>query len=196
MELDQVPRYQTDAAVKQRQITPEWSHMWQILKLIPKAPLIDIACAEGFCVWMADKAGFTQTLGVEIDEGRVLRGRKFLGDVNLRANNIFDRLSLLKEYRYFIIARFFHNIGDEMSEKLMNEIDKKKNYLLIIKHKAGPRKETGAKREPLATRKGINTFLDRYPLSKKSFCGDLIVAGKGKYSNIPAFLRKHMPEPV
>jgi hypothetical protein len=192
--LQQVPRYQKDSHVKSHEIGGEFQSIWKILNLIPKAPLLDIACAEGFLVYIAQKAGFKKTMGIEIDEGRVLRGRKFLG-VNLRANDIFEHLDMVKDYKIFIISRFFHNVGHEQSKILMDAIDKKKDYLLIIKHKHGPRKENGKKREPLATRSGLNKFLDNYPVSKKSFKGDVIVAGKGRFEDVPAMLRKTMPEP-
>jgi hypothetical protein len=195
MNLQQVPRYQKSDNVINHKITSEYKSIEKILNLIPKAPLLDIACAEGFLVWMADRAGFTQTLGVEIDEGRVLRGRKHLG-VNLRANDIYSHLDIIKEFEIFIISRFFHNVGYEKTVKLMDAINEADDYLLIIKHKPGARKETGAKREPLATRKGINDMLDEYPVEKKSFPGDVILAGRGKYSDVPIMLRKYLPEPA
>lgn len=192
--LQQTPRYQKDSHVKSHEIGSEFQSVWKILNLIPKDAILDIGAAEGFLVYLARKAGFTKYLGLEIDEGRVLRGRKYLG-VNLRANDIFEHMEILKDYKIFVLARILHNIGNEQSKILMDAINKKRDYLLIIKHKHGPRKETGAKREPLATRKGINNFLDNYPVRKKSFSGDVIVAGKGKYKNMPAMLRRSLPEP-
>ena len=193
--LDQKPRYQKDANVKQKKITPEYKSIWKILDLIPKdLPLIDIACAEGFIVYMADQRGFNKTYGIEIDEGRVKRGRDNLG-VNIDAADTFESLHLMKDYKVFVVSRFFHNVGLEKSKELMDAIDKNDDYIIINKHKPGPRKETGEKRELLATKKGINGFMEQYGLTKKSFSQDVVVAAKGKYEYIPEILRKYIPEP-
>ena len=194
MKLEQQPRYQKDANVKEHKITPEYKSIDKILSLIPKGQVLDIACAEGFLVWLAEKRGHN-AYGIEIDEGRVNRGRKNLNIPSLlTAGDIFNNLSKIKDYNIFIVARFFHNIGYEKSLQLMDEINKKDDYIIIVKYKPGLRKETGAPREPLATKKGVKNLLEQYNLKKKSFQQQVIVAAKGKYEGVPDMLRKHIGE--
>lgn len=193
--LEQAPRYQKDVNVKQHEVTKEYKMIRKILGLLPKElPLIDIACAEGFIVYIANKQGFETTFGIEIDEERVKRGRKNMG-VDIEAHDTFEYLDRMDKFKIFVISRFFHNVCEEKSKELMDAIDKNEDYIIINKHKPGPLKETGAKREPLATKKGINNFMEQYGLAKKSFPDDVVVAAKGKYEYIPSMLRKHIPEP-
>jgi len=190
--LEQKPRYQKDANVKEHKVTSEYKSLDKILSLIPKGRVMDIACAEGFLVWLAKKNGHTAR-GIEIDAGRVERGKKNLG-VELDTGDVFENLNLIAGFDTYIVARFFHNIGYEKSMKLMDEINKMDDYIIIVKYKPGMRKETGAPREPLATKKGVNSLLEQYNLKKKSFPGEVIVAAKGKYEYVPDMLRKHLPE--
>ena len=195
MRLDQAPRYQKDVNVKQHEVTKEYKVIWKVLGLLPKdLPLIDVSCAEGFIVYMARKQGFETTFGIEIDGDRVKRGIKHMG-VNIIAADTFESLDMLKDYKVFVISRFFHNVGLEKSKLLMDAIDKNEDYIIINKFKPGKTKETGEKRELLATKKGINALMEQYNLEKKSFPQEVVVAAKGKYEYIPAFLRKYIPEP-
>lgn len=194
--LEQVPRYQKDANVKQHKITKEYKSIKKILELIPKGHVLDIAGAEGFVAYLAAQCGHI-AVNVEIDEGRVLRGLKHFGvcaNLTIIKNNIFEDLDMLGHFNIFIVARFFHNIGLQKSLKLMDEIDKKEDYILIVKYKPGLKKETGAPREPLATKKGVKNLLEQYNLKKKSFPQEVIVAAKGKYEGVPDMLRKHIGE--
>lgn len=190
--LEQVPRYQKDTNVISKKVTKEYKSIKKILELIPKGNVLDIAGAEGFITWMADKVGHNAVC-VEIDEGRVLRGRKNLG-IDIRAVDVFENLDMLEHFDIFVVARFFHNIGMEKSVELMGAIDEKKDYILIVKYKPGLKKETGARRELLATKKGIKELCECYNLAKKSFPGEVIVAAKGKYAGVPNMLRKHIGE--
>ena len=192
MNLEQVPRYQKDTNVISKKVTKEYKSIKKILELIPEGNLLDIACAEGFIVWIAEKAGLNGS-GIEIDAERVKRGEKNLG-LQLLTGDIFEHIDMIKDYDIFVVARFFHNIGPEKSVQLMNAIDEKKDYILIVKYKPGKYKETGAPREPLATKKGVNELLEVYNLKKKSFPQEVIVAGKGKYAGVPDMLRKNLPE--
>ena len=191
--LEQVPRYQKDVNVKHHEVTKEYKSINKILSLIPKAKVLDIACAEGFIAWIAHKHGH-EAEGCEIDEGRVLRGRRHFPGLELKAIDIFEHLEMLQKFDIFIVARFLHNIGMEMSLKLMDEINKNEDYILIVKYKPGLKKETGAPRESLATKRGVKNLLEQYNLKKKSFPQEVIVAAKGKYEGVPDMLRKHLPE--
>jgi len=192
MTLEQQPKYQKNVNVISKKVTKEYKSIKKILELIPKGDLLDIGAAEGFITYIAHNAGH-KAFGIEIDEGRVLRGRKHL-NATIYAADIFECLHTFKNYDIFVVARFLHNIGFGKSLMLMDAIDKKKDYILIVKYKPGKRKETGAKREPLATKKGIKNLLEQYNLPKKSFPQETIVAGKGKYKGVPDMLRKHIGE--
>ncbi len=56
------------------------------------------------------------------------------------------------------------------------------------------KRENDEPREPLATKKGINNFLDKYGLAKKSFPQQTIVAAKGKYVELLDKLRSEIGE--
>jgi len=194
--LEQKPRYQKDTNVKQHKITKEYKSIDKILSLIPNGHVLDIAGAEGFIAYLAALCGHS-AVNVEIDKGRVLRGLKYFGthaNLTILEKDIFDELDMLDYFNIFIVARFFHNIGMKKSIELMDAIDKKEDYILIVKYKPGLKKETGAPREPLATKRGIKSLLEQYNLKKKSFPQEVIVAAKGKYEGIPDMLRKHLPE--
>jgi hypothetical protein len=191
--LDQVPRYQKDINVIKKKITPEYFILYKILKILPKTlRLFDVACAEGFIVWLAQKVGMRAT-GVELDAGRVDRGKTHLG-VDIYAGDAFRNMKRIDEADIIVVSRFFHNVGEELSHRLMKRIDKKKDYILIIKYKPGLKKETGGPREPLAIKDGLNKFLDGYDVSKKSFPQQTIVAAKGKYKKYLKQLRAEIGE--
>jgi hypothetical protein len=186
-------QYQKKINVVRHIVTKEWKPLWKILKYLPKdLKILSIACAEGFDVWMATKRGYKAD-GIEIHKDKVITAKKNL-NLNLIHGDIFERFGLFKKYNCFIICRFLHNIGHEASIKLMNEINCKRSYLLIIKYKPGKYKETGKKRQPLATKKGLSNFLDIYDLKGKSFPQEFLVLGKGKYKDIPKMLREYIPQ--
>ena len=192
--LDQVPRYQKDVNVKKKKVTKEYGVIFKILQLLPKTvKLYDIACAEGFICWLAKKAGIVNAKGIEIDADRVERGKKYLG-VDVVTGDIFENIDKLNYSDVYVFSRFFHNIGEESSRVLMDKLDKKKHFMLIIKYKPGLKKENGQKREPLAIKDGLNKFLESYGLKKKSFPQQVIVAAKGKYVEYLPILRKHIGE--
>ena len=194
--LEQVPRYQKDINVKEKKISREYAIINKILNLLPKKfSLLDIGAAEGFICWMALKAGYTTVVGIECDEGRVGRGRKNLGlNGTLLAGDVFKNMKRLDDADIIVISRFLHNVGEGLSHKLMERIDKKKDYILIIRYKPGARKENNLKRELLATKIGVNGMLGEYKLAKKSFPQDTIVAIKGKYRKYLRILRAEMGE--
>lgn len=192
--LAQVPRYQKDVNVKSHEVTKEYKSIKKILDVLPKElKVFDIACAEGFLVYVAKKAGFQHPSGIEIDPGRTERGMKHM-DIEISTGSIFDNMNMLEDYDCFIISRFFHNVGMDASVKLMDEISKKEDVIIINKYKPGPKKENGKPRELLATKKGINQLMEKYGFEKKSFPQDVIVAAKGKYVMLLAELRKHIGE--
>ncbi|MCP3683526.1 MAG: class I SAM-dependent methyltransferase [bacterium] len=192
--LEQTDHYQPNRAVEKHQVTSEFAIIYKIFKLLPKnLRVLDIACAEGFLVWMARKAGIKRTEGIEIDPNRVHRGEEKL-NIKLINNDIFDYLDVVRNYDVFILSRFLHNITEHKAKLLVGDIDEKKDYLLIIKYKPGLRKENYEPREPLATKKGINKFLERYSLAKKSFSQEVIVAAKGKFVPILKKLRERIGE--
>jgi len=191
--LEQAPRYQRDDNVKGKK-TGEFGCIWKIFKILPKElKVLDIACAEGFLVWLARKGGLKETDGIEIDPDRTERGFKHL-NLELQTADIFENLDIIRKYDVFILSRFFHNIGEEKSDELMKRINRKRNYMLIIKYKPGMFKENKQKRQPLATKEGLKTFLDKYELAKKSFPQQVIVAAKGKYVPLLKELRKGIAE--
>lgn len=191
--LEQVPRYQKDVNVINHKVTDEYKSIDKILSLIPKLKVLDIAGAEGYLAWLAAQHGHS-VMNIEIDEGRVLRGRKHFPEIEMRADNIFDNLDILSNYNVYMVSRFFHNIGYDKSVELMDAIEKQTDYILIIKYKPGLVKETGKPREKLATKKGINDLLEQYGIKKKSFPQQVIVAARGKYEYIPDMLRQYIRE--
>jgi hypothetical protein len=145
---------------------------------------------------MCKKRGF-QARGIEFHKDKVIRGRDHLNLGNdIIHGDIFERFGLIKKANCFIVSRFWHNIGGPASTKIMDEIDSKRSYVIISKYKPGLYKETGKKRQPLATRKGLANFFSFYDLTGKSFQSEFYVVGKGKYKDVPDMLRKFLPEPV
>ncbi len=192
--LEQTGHYQRDKNVIQKKVTPEFSVIYKIFKLLPnKLKVLDIACSEGFLVWLARESGFEEVDGIEIDSRRTRRGKKHL-KIDLQTGDIFENLDIIKKYDVFVVSRFFHNIGIRKSDVLMREINKKKNFILIIKYKPGLKREDDQPREPLAKKKGLHRFLERYNLAKKSFPQQILVAAKGKYLPMLKELRKHIGE--
>ncbi len=190
-------RYQKDISVKKHIITKEWRPLWNMLKEMPKElKVLSIACAEGFDVWMARKRGFNAR-GVELHRDKVVRGRKHLNlGNNIIQGDIFERFGLIDKANCFIVSRFWHNVGGTASAKIMDRINMKKDYVIISKYKPGLLKETGKKRQPLATRKGLSSFFSMYGLVGKSFQSEFYVVGKGKYKDVPDMLRTFLGEPV
>ena len=187
-------RYQKNANVVGRKITEEYRSINKILSLLPAGlKLIDIACAECFIGWLAKAHGLDVT-GIELDMDKVKGGKQHLG-MDIIHGSIFDNYNLLKGKDVFVVSRFFHNIGFKQSGSLMRAIDKNKDYIIIVKYKPGAYRETGQKRQPLATKKGVGTFLGNYKLNTKAFRSEVIVGAKGKYREIPDMLRKYLGEP-
>ena len=189
--------YQKDINVKRHIITKEWKPLWKMLHLLPKElKIFELACAEGFPVWMAKKRGFSAK-GMEIHKDKVVRGRQHLSlGTDILHGDVFKHLKLLDKANCFIVCRFFHNVGLDASVQLMNRINDHKDYIVIAKYKPGKLKETGKPRQPLAMKKGLANLLKQYDLNTMSFQQEFIVGAKGKYKDIPNMLREHLPEPV
>lgn len=191
--IEQAPKYQKDINVKKKKRVA-FGSMWKIFKVLPNdLKVLDIACAEGFLVWLARKGGLKQTDGIEIDPRRTKRGFDHL-NLKLQTGDIFDHLDILKKYDVFLLSRFLHNIGEAKSSTLLDRIDRKRNYMLIIKYKPGVLKENKQPRKPLSTRKGISKFLEKYDLNKKTFPEEVIVAAKGKCVPLLKKLREKIKE--
>jgi len=186
-------RYQKDVNVKGHLVTREWKPLKKILQYLPKElKILSIACAEGFDVWMAKKAGFNAK-GIEFHRDKVDRGQRHLGlGKDIICGDIFERFGLIGKANCFIVCRFWHNIGGKLSTQIMDKIESKKDYLIISKYKPGPLKENGKKRQPLATKKGLSNFFSMYNLVGKSFPQEFLVVGKGKYKDVPNMLREHI----
>lgn len=190
-------RYQKDISVKKHIITNEWRPLWKMLHQLPKElKVLSIACAEGFDVWMCKKRGFNAK-GIELHRDKVVRGRDHLNlGKDIMQGDIFERFGLIEKANCFIVSRFFHNVGGTASVEIMDKIAEKRDFVVIAKHKPGLFKETGKKRQPLATRKGLSNFFSLYNLVGKSFQSEFFVVGKGKYRGVPEMLRTFLPEPV
>lgn len=187
-------QYQKTINVKKHKITQEWKPLWTILSHLPnELKLYDIGAAEGFICWMAKQKGIKVATGIERHKDKVVSAMKHL-EIKLTHGSIFDNINNLKEYNCFVFSRFLHNIGWEPSFKLMKEIDKIEDYIVIVKYKPGLFKENGTPRQPLAMKKGISRFMSYFNLKGKSFPQQLIVYGKGKYEYIPNKLRKYIKE--
>jgi hypothetical protein len=142
-------QYQKSVNVKKHIVTKEWKPLWEILRLLPhELRMLSIACAEGFDVWMARKRGHTAD-GIEIHKDKIIRAKKNL-NIDLIHGDIFERFGLLEKYNCFIVCRFFHNIGADLTNQIMRKINEKRDYILIVKYKPGKFKETGKPRQPLA----------------------------------------------
>ena len=184
-------KYQKKINVVDKIVTAEWKPLWKILSLIPKnVKILSIACAEGFDVWMAKKLGHNAK-GIEIHRDKVITGKRELG-IDIEQGDIFERFDVINKANCFIVSRFWHNIGGAASVKIMNEINEKRDFIIISKYKPGQFKENGKKRQPLATKKGLSNFFSMYNLVGKSFPQEFIVVGKGKYKGIPDMLREHI----
>ena len=192
MNLEQSPRYQRDENVKSKSLG-EFRVINKIIGLLSKEmKVLDIAAAEGFITYLARKAGL-HCDGIEIDPNRTKRGFDNLR-LKLVTGDIFDNFNMLQRYNVFILSRFLHNIGEHKSKLLLDEIDRKRNYMLIIKYKPGKYRENGKLRQPLATKEGLKKFLERYNLPKKSFPQQTIVVAKGKYVPLLKKLRERIGE--
>lgn len=189
-------QYQKKINVKKHVITKEWKPLWEMFKLLPKdLRYFEIACAEGFPMWMAKRRGISDVKGIEIHKDKVESGRNNLNlGQDIMHGDIFERLGLIKKANLFIVCRFWHNISWEECLKIMNEIDKKRDYIIISKYKPGMFKENGKPRQPLATKKGLSRLFDVYNLKGKSFSQQFLVVAKGKFKGIPDMLREHLPE--
>lgn len=194
MNLEQAPRYQPDENIKKRKLG-EFRIINKIFGLLPySVRILDCACAEGFLVYLAGEALQVCT-GIEIDPKRVERGRKWLHlGRNIVTGDIFKRITLFEHYDTIIFSRFLHNISETKARRLMDAVSKKEDCILIIKYKPGMIRESGEKRERLATKEGVKQLMEEYDFAKKSFPQEVIVAAKGKYIPVLYKLRKNIGE--
>jgi len=179
-------RYQKDVNVIGKQVTPEYHIFERIFSELPKdCRVLDVACAEGFIAHLAVRAGLRAT-GIEIGGEKVALGKKQFPGVDLCCGNIFENLSMIQRHDVYVVSRFFHNVGEAWSNVLVSHmLANSAGFLLLVRHKPGLLKETGEKRQPLATAKGVNSFLKKHGLNKKTFRGEVIVAAHGeKYEKL------------
>jgi hypothetical protein len=172
------PRYQKDVNVKGKKITSDYKDIWKVLQKLPNLPAIDIAGAEGFISYLAKKAGIKKVVCVEIGEEKVKMGKKLFPGVQFVCKSIFDLDHNLMDFDIFIVSRFFHNIGQEWSERLMDILPM--NCIVVARHKRGKRRENGEPREPLAMRSGVSKLLETYGF-KIECVGDTVLGTRGKY---------------
>ena len=112
-------RYQKDINVIKHTVTKEWKPLYQIFKNIPfehKLKVLSIACAEGFDVYIARRLGYDAT-GIEIHLDKIKRAKKHL-NLDLIHGDIFERFGLLEKYNCFIVCRFFHNVGADLTNQI------------------------------------------------------------------------------
>lgn len=184
MKYQSPPRYQKDEQVYRRQVTAEFKPILRVFQSLPsRTRLLDIACAEGFLCWLASYAGVKHVTGIEIGKNKVELGRKHLSrpGVRLICGDVWDNLELVDEATVFVVSKFFHNVTEEEAEKLMCLIGGRPQFLLIVRHKPGPKKETGAPREKYATNAGVSALMAPYVGSKKSFPSQLVIGARGQY---------------
>lgn len=185
MSQDVPDRYQRNANVMRRTVTEEYASIKNILSVLPPdRKLLDLGCAEGFICWLAAKTGIRSIKGIEIGENKVKLGHKKLAHEAIEriCGDIFKRFDLLDWCDTVVASRFFHNVGPQKSAKIMERLRDKPELFLIAKYKPGPRKETGRKRKPLATKKGVKELLCRYGLATKSFRSQVLAGAKGEKS--------------
>lgn len=177
------PRYQKDVNIYRKKITPEY-HIFPVIfrRIPPHCTVLDIACAEGFLCHLAAKAGILNVVGIEIGEEKIALANQQFGcqNINFICDSIFNQLHLIKQSEVIICSRFFHNIGPAASHIIMDEINKKKEFLLIVKYKPGLYKENGEKRQPLATRSGLKRLFKEYRLLNKSLSNEIILVSRGE----------------
>jgi hypothetical protein len=186
-------QYQKDINVKKHVPTKEWKPLYKIFKYLNcNVRMLSIACAEGFDVFMARKWGYKAD-GIEIHLDKIKRAKQHM-NLDLIHGDIFERFGLLEKYNCFIVCRFFHNVGQELTNRIMRKINQKRDYIMIVKYKPGKYKETGKPRQPLATKKGISNLFDLYGLKGQSFPQEFMVGAKGRFKDVPKMLRKHIKQ--
>lgn len=184
MSYQSPPRYQKDEQVFKRRITLEFKPLLEIFHMLPPdAPLLDIACAEGYLCWLASFAGVKNVTGIEIGENKVRLGRKHLMRPGMRLiqGDVWDNLNLIHESEVFVVSKFFHNVPEADAEQLMRLIGNLPQFMLIVRHKPGPKKETGEKRETYATNAGVSDLMAPYVNAKKTFPSQIVVGARGPY---------------
>jgi len=171
------PRYQKDVNIKGKAITDDYKDIWKVLKKLPDLPALDIAGAEGFISHLARKAGIRDVTCIEIGENKIKLGRKHFIGIKFICGDIFSHFELVRKSEIFIISRFFHNIGPEWSEKLMEALNRP--CIIVARHKRGDKRENGRPRQPLAMRRGVVKLLEKYGFRIRAY-GDTVLAAKGE----------------